>query len=71
MAEPTNHTEIHKMLKKHGKVVIQTQTGTFKLIKEDGRYFYEVNGCVVGISEKLLNEIVDRVPENIGVIGWE
>jgi len=71
MPEPTNHTEIHKMLKKHVKVVIRTQTGILKLIKEDGRYYYEVNQCVVSISEKLLNEIVGRFPENIGMMGWE
>ena len=68
---PKTNPDIRKLLNKHGEVRIETSTGRFALLKTDGCFYYRVNGCLVGISEQTLVGIINRIPPNIGVIGWE
>ncbi len=62
-----NKPSIKELLDKHGEVRVSRE---FKLIKNDGRYFFSVNGCCVGISEQYLLDIIGRIPSNTVIDGW-
>lgn len=63
--------DIKKLLTKQGEVKINTINNDklcpFYLLKCDGRYSYRVNGVEVGITEKQLDSIISRLPNNIGL----
>jgi len=69
MPENENPT-IKDLLDKHGEVRFKTDKHKVSYIKDDGRYYYSVNGILVGISKKQLDDLIDGLPSNIGVIGW-
>lgn len=66
-----NNPDIRALLAKHGEVRIQTKNGKFSLIKNDGCFYYCINGLQVEISERKLDGIISRVPSGTGLIGWE
>jgi len=68
---PNTKPDIKKLLSKYGKVGLETKNGRLNLVKEDGRYFYQINGCTVGISEAKLDGIIERMPANFQIRGYE
>jgi hypothetical protein len=62
---------IKELLNKYGEVKIKAKDGKFSLVKNDSRFYFCANGWLVGISEDYLDEIISRLPANIGIIGYE
>lgn len=56
--------EIKKLLDESGKVKINTNAKEFLLLKKRERYSYSVNGVRVGITEKQLQGMIERMPAN-------
>ena len=65
-----NANDIKKLLDELGEVKFKTDFGILSYIKNDGRYFYSINGVMVGFSEKQLAEIIKKLPPNVGIIGF-
>jgi hypothetical protein len=63
-----NKPDIRKLLTEHGEVSLLVKDGIFNLLKNNGRFFYQVNGCTVGISEEKLDGIISRIPQDIRVL---
>ncbi len=61
--------DIKKLLDETGKVNIETQNGRLTLLKKHERYFYSINGFRVGITEKQLQCMIEKLSANIGLIG--
>jgi hypothetical protein len=57
-----------KLLDKTGKAHIETQNGGLTFLKKQERYFYSVNGLRVGITEKQLQGMIEKLPANAGLI---
>ena len=68
---PNTKPDIKKLLQKHGKVGVETKNGRLNLLRDKGRYFYQINGCTVGISEEKLDGIIERMPSNFRFKGYE
>lgn len=69
MTNSSNEFNIKKLLDKVGKAHIETKNGRLTLFKNDGRYSYSVNGIEVGITEKQLQAMIEKLPVNIGLMG--
>lgn len=69
MPTNSNKSDIENLLDKIGKAHIETKNGGLTLLKSDGRYSYEIRGFVVGITEKQLQGMIEKLPANIGLIG--
>ncbi|MCJ7805232.1 hypothetical protein MUP46_01130 [Patescibacteria group bacterium] len=59
-----NNSDIKKLLDKVGKAHIETKNGGVTLLKNNGRYSYSINGLRVGITEKQLQSMIERLPAN-------
>jgi len=64
-----NNFNIKKLLDKVGKAHIETKNGRLTLLKNNGRYSYGIQGFEVGITEKQLQDMIEKLPANIGLIG--
>jgi hypothetical protein len=63
--------DIKELLDKNGEVKLKAKAGKFSLIKNDGHFYYSVNGFMVGISGQKLDELLKMLPPNVGIIGLE
>ena len=59
-----NKSDIKKLLDEAGKAHIETKNGRLTLLKKHDRYSYSINGLLVGITEKQLQGMIGRLPEN-------
>ncbi len=53
------------LLDKVGKVRLNTTAEEFLLLKNEGRYSFRVNGLQVGITEKQLQGMIEKLPANV------
>lgn len=71
MVNNSNKSDIKKLLDKAGKADIKTKNGRLMLLKNDGRHSYGIRGFEIGITEKQLQDMIEKLPVNIGLIGRE
>jgi hypothetical protein len=57
-----NKSDIKKLLDEAGKANIETKNGRLELLKKRDRYSYSVNGLQVGITEKQLQGMIEKLP---------
>jgi len=69
MGNNSTKSDIKKLLDKVGFANIETKNGRLTLLKNDGRYSYRVGYFEVGITEKQLQDMIEKLPANIGLIG--